>query len=66
MRQADPATCLSVSADCFGQSDRVDYLLLEYRMQKLDDELDWRYIVVMKDDLNVAGVGLNFGHGNYP
>jgi hypothetical protein len=32
-------------------------------MQKLDDELDRRFIVVVKDDLEVAGLGLNIGHG---
>jgi hypothetical protein len=32
-------------------------------MQKLDDKLDRRFIVVVKDDLEVAGLGLNIGHG---
>jgi hypothetical protein len=31
-------------------------------MQKLDDELDRRFIVVMKNHLEVAGLGLNIGH----
>jgi hypothetical protein len=50
----------------FGKSDRVGQLLLEYRMQKLDDELDRRFIVVVKDYLEVAGLGLNIGHGMVP
>jgi hypothetical protein len=35
-------------------------------MQKLDDELDRRFIVVVKDYLEVAGLGLNIGHGMVP
>jgi hypothetical protein len=32
-------------------------------MQKLDDEFDRRFSVVVKDYLEVAGLGLNIGHG---
>jgi hypothetical protein len=35
-------------------------------MQKLDDELDRRFFVVVKDYLEVAGLSLNVGHGKYP
>jgi hypothetical protein len=31
-------------------------------MQKLDDELQRRFIVVVKDYLEVAGLGENIGH----
>jgi hypothetical protein len=32
-------------------------------MEKLDDELDRRFSVVVKDYLETAGLGLNIGHG---
>ena len=58
-----PATCLSVLVDCFGQSDRVDELLVEHGMQKFNDELQRRFIVVVKDDLEMTGLGKGIGHG---
>jgi hypothetical protein len=45
--------------DGFGKSGRVGYLLLEYRMQQLDNEFHRRFIVIVKDYLEVAGLGLN-------
>ena len=57
-----PATSLSAVVDGFGKSDRVGQLLLEYRVQKLDDELHRCFIVVVKDYLEVAGPGLNITH----
>jgi hypothetical protein len=34
-------------------------LLLEYRAQQLDDEFHRRFIVIVKDYLEVADLGLN-------
>src|SRR5437868_1863483 len=59
------ATCLSVFADCLGKSHRVDELLVEHRMQQFNDKLQRRFIVVMKDDLEVTGLGVNIMHDRY-
>ena len=42
------ANGLSVFADCFAESHRVGYRFLENRMQKLDDEFQRSFIVVVK------------------
>jgi hypothetical protein len=57
-----PTTCLSFLLDGVGKSERVRQLLLEYRVQKFEDELQRRFIVVVKDDLAVAGISLNITH----
>jgi hypothetical protein len=35
-------------------------------MHQLDDELHRRFIVVVKDDLEVTGLGLNIAHEEIP
>jgi len=50
----------------FGKSERVGQLLLEYRVQKLNDELKRRFTVVMKNDLAVASLDLPITHWNSP
>jgi hypothetical protein len=57
------ATCLSVGSDCFGKSERVGELLLEYRMQKLDEEIQRRFIIMVKDHLVMRARRLNVVHG---
>jgi hypothetical protein len=57
-----PATCLPFLMDGLGKSERVGQLLFEYRVQKFDDEPRRRFFVVVKDDLAVAGIGLNVTH----
>ena len=52
--------------DCFGKSDCVGYLLLENRMQQLDDEIHRRFIVIVKDYFEVADLGLNITHWKLP
>jgi hypothetical protein len=54
-----PAAGSSVLVDGVGKSGRVGQLLLEYRMHKPNDEFFRRFVVVMKDDLEVAGLGVN-------
>jgi hypothetical protein len=54
-----------------GKFNRLGYRLREHRMQKLDDEFLRRFIVVVKDDvvkddLEVAGLGVNIAHGIAP
>src|ERR1700741_3774823 len=57
-----PANDLSAFADAFGQLNCVGNRLLEHRMQKLDDEFPRRCIVIVKDHMEVAGLGGNVGH----
>jgi hypothetical protein len=57
-----PANCLPVRVYGFGKLERAGYRLAEYRMQKLDDELQRSFIVVVQDHLEVAGLGVNIGH----
>jgi hypothetical protein len=60
------ANGLSVFADCFAESHRVGYRFLEHRMQKLDDEFQGSFVVVMKSYLKVAGVRVNVAHWKMP
>lgn len=53
-------------ADCFSKSGRVRYRFLEHRMQELNDELLRSFIVVVKDDMEVAGLGVNIAHRIMP
>ena len=57
------AICFPVFANGFGKSEGVRYLLVENRMQKFDHKRQRRFIIVMKDDLAVTGIGLNITHG---
>jgi hypothetical protein len=61
-----PAHRSSVSVDCFGESKGVGYRLLEHRMQNFNHEFHRSIIVVVKDYLKVAGLGLNIGHRIVP
>ena len=56
------ATRLLFSLDGVDKSERVRQRLLEYRVQKFEEELKRRFIVVVKDNLAVAGSGLNITH----
>ena len=64
--QRPPAHRSSVSVDCFGEFKGVGYRLLEYRMQNFNHEFHRRIIVVVKDYLEMAGLGVNIGHGIAP
>ena len=61
-----PANCSSVRVYGFGKLERAGDRLVEYRMQKFDDELQRSFIVVVQDHLEMAGLGMNFGHGMVP
>jgi hypothetical protein len=61
-----PAHRSSVSVDCFGEFKGVGYRLLEHRMQNFNHEFHRRIIVVVKDHLEMAGLGVNIGHWIVP
>ena len=61
-----PAHRSSVSVDRFGEFKGVGYRLLEHRMQNFNHEFHRSIIVVVKDYLEMAGLGLNIGHGIAP
>ncbi len=61
-----PANCFSICVDCFGELDRLGYRLVEQRMQKVDYELQRSLIVVVQDQLEVAGLGMKIGPGIVP
>ena len=61
-----PAHRSSVSVDCFGEFKGVGDRLLEHRMQNFNHEFHRRIVVVVKDYLEMAGLGLNIGHGISP
>ncbi len=58
--RVDPANCPSVFVDLFGNSKCVGDLRLEYRMQKLNDEFQGSFIVIMQYKL--YGPGGNVVH----
>jgi hypothetical protein len=60
------ANGLSVLVDGIDKSHRVHQRLLEHRPQKLDDEFCGSFIVVVKGQLDVAGVGVNVAHWIVP
>src|SRR5258707_9504834 len=66
VRWIGSATCFSSFPDCFGESERVGQRLLEYRVHKFDDKIERRLIVIVEDDLAVAGRGLGLTHGTLP
>jgi hypothetical protein len=57
------ANGLSVLVDCFRQFECVGEFFPEHRMQKLNDEYERSFIVVVKGYLEVAGLGVNIVHG---
>jgi hypothetical protein len=60
------ANSLAVFVDFFEKSGGVGGRRLEHRMQQVDDEFDRRFIVVAKDYLKEAGLGLNIAHEIIP
>jgi hypothetical protein len=58
------ATCLPFFPNRGCESERVGQWLLEYRMQEFKDEIQRRFIVVVKDDLAMVGCDLNITHWN--
>jgi hypothetical protein len=60
------ATCFVFLPNCVPKSACVGHWLPEYLEQEIDQEMQWRFIVVVKDDFAMAGLclGLDFTHWN--
>ena len=61
-----PTNCVSVFVDCIDKSNRVRDWFPEHRMQKLKGEFCGSFIVAVKGDLDVAGLGVNVAHRIVP